>query len=192
MKKEILHSETTMMTDELLVEMIQQNKVEAFGLIYVKYKPTMLKLASGYLKDKSTCEEIIQELFTVLYQRSCYLSVKGSLSSYLYTSLHNKILNHLRDQSTYKKHTFLAGAAPDNLLYHNDVETFVFYQDTQKKLQNALNTMPERYKEVYVLNRQDALTIKEISQILKRPIDTVEKQLRKAVSILRLYFREMN
>jgi RNA polymerase sigma-70 factor (ECF subfamily) len=50
--------------------------------------------------------------------------------------------------------------------------------------------MPERYKEVYLLHDESHYTIKKISEILNRPVDTVEKQFRKATELLRNHLRE--
>ncbi|MFL9483313.1 RNA polymerase sigma factor [Chitinophagaceae bacterium LWZ2-11] len=165
-------------------------KKEALELIYTKYRPRMLKQALNYFKDKAPCEDIIQELFISLYLKDFYLNLKGSLASYLYASLHNKILNYLRDQSTYKRHTLAAFS--DNLLFHNDIEDFISHQDLQNKIQIILNTMPVKYREVYILNRQDLLSVKQISGKLKRPVGTVEKQLQRGLFIIRTRLKQSN
>jgi RNA polymerase sigma-70 factor (ECF subfamily) len=60
----------------------------------------------------------------------------------------------------------------------------------QKEISSSLNRMPEKYKEVYLLHDESQFTIKKISKILNRPVDTVEKQFRKATELLRNHLRE--
>jgi len=50
--------------------------------------------------------------------------------------------------------------------------------------------MPVKYSEVYILHDENSYTLKKIAEILNRPVDTIEKQLRKARGLLRRDLRE--
>ena len=68
---------------------------------------------------------------------------------------------------------------------HNNVEQAIDFMDVQKKIDDTLGRMPEKYRTVFLLHNKDHFTVKKISEVLDRPVNTVEKQLRKAVYILR-------
>src|SRR5215831_4786610 len=93
---------SNMFTDQLLLELIRENDDRAFTILYNKYWQLLLNFASHYLSDKATCEEITQELFIQLHKRRYTIRINSSVSSYLYTALRNKILNHIRNQAVYK------------------------------------------------------------------------------------------
>jgi RNA polymerase sigma-70 factor (ECF subfamily) len=68
---------------------------------------------------------------------------------------------------------------------HNNVEQAINFMDVQNKINDTLCHMPEKYRTVYLLHDQNHFTVKKISEVLNRPVNTVEKQLRKAMYILR-------
>src|SRR5215471_18717717 len=86
-----------------LLSMLKRNDSNAFEILYKKYRQPLLNFADQYLKDKPASEDIVHELFTQLYIKENNTPIR-SLSSYLYIALKNKVLNHLRKRSIYKKH----------------------------------------------------------------------------------------
>lgn len=71
------------------------------------------------------------------------------------------------------------------LASHNNVEQAINFMDVQNKINDTLCRMPEKYRTVYLLHDKDHFTVKKIAEVLNRPVNTVEKQLRKAVYMLR-------
>ena len=175
--------------DSKLVEMLHQNDKSAFNVLYQQYWGCLLEFAGNYIDDRDTCKEIVQELFIKLHSRHAQLRINVSLSSYLYTALRHKIFNYLRDRSVYRRHIRLASRHQHYAYYtnstNNNVEQFMDAMELTRKVSDCLNRMPSKYREVYVLHKQQQYTLKKTSEILQRPVATIEKQLRKAVHILR-------
>lgn len=166
-----------------LLEMISNKDDQAFDLLYKKYWDRLLNFATHYLNDEDSCEEVVQDLFVHLHSRHSPLKIRTSVSSYLYTALRNRILNHERNKAVYKKHIAIAGKG--GVESNNNVEQFINFSELRKGIDQSLRKMPVKYREVYLLHDQHHYTIKKIASILNRPVDTVEKQLRKAFSLLR-------
>ena len=166
-----------------LLEMISNKDNEAFNLLYKKYWDPLLNFATHFLKDEDSCEEVVQDLFVHLHCRHSPLRIRTSVSSYLYTALRNRIFNHERNKAVYKKHISIAGKVDEESC--NNVEQFINYSELRKKIDHSLRKMPVKYREVYELHDKHHYTIKRIASHLNRPVDTVEKQLRKAISLLR-------
>ena len=167
-----------------LLDYLKHNATEGFNMLYRKYWQQMIAYASIYLPDKSDCEEIVQDFFVHLYTRRNDIFIKSSLSAYLKTSLRNRIFNHLRNESVYKKHIGVVGTKKQE---YNDVEHKVVEADLKKNIKDCLSYMPQRYRQVFILNRQEYFTLKEISQKLNVPVNTIEKQLRKSIALLKGY-----
>jgi RNA polymerase sigma-19 factor, ECF subfamily len=163
-----------------------------FSILYNYYWQPLLQYAALFIRDQYAREEIVQELFVHLYTRGSRLTINTSLSSYLFVALRNKIFNYLRSQAIYKKHVTTAGREKWDNKYNNNVEQSIDLMELQKEISFSLNHMAAKYKEVYVLHEQRDCTVKKISAILNRPVDTVEKQLRKAVNLLREHLRGEN
>jgi len=178
----------SLLPDPDILQMIGQNNEEAFKILYKKYWRLLLKYASTYISDEYVCKEIVQELFVHLHSSSSRLKIYSSFSSYLFVSLRNKIFNYLRNQSVYKKHVKKAGHFGTRAC--NDVQQSIDLNELQKGIRFSLKKMPVKYSEVYILHDENSYTLKKISEILDRPVDTIEKQLRKARCLLRNDLRE--
>ena len=175
--------QSSMVPEEDIVNMIRQNDSIAFDLLYKKYWNRLLHFAFRYVKDGYVCQEIVQELFVQLHTKGARLKINSSLSSYLFVAIRNRIYNYLRNRALYKKHITLA--AKRIMPSHNNVEQAINFMDVQKNINDTLCLMPEKYRTVYLLHDKNHFTIKKISEVLNRPVNTVEKQLRKAVYMLR-------
>lgn len=176
--------------EQQLVKLINTGDSAVFSQLYQQYWSSLLDFAESYIPDSDTCKEIVQQLFITLYIKGSHLNIHVSLRSYLYGSLRNKILNHLRNRSTYMRH--IRGASRVNVQDggDNQVEEFIDMRELKKKINNCLDRMPVKCREVYVLHKQQQYTLKKTSEILQRPVDTVEKQLRRAIHLLRDYLSE--
>lgn len=161
----------------------QRNPQEVFSWLYDKYWTPLLNYASGYISDRDTCEDLVQKLFIHLFVSSSKLNINVSLSSYLYVALRNRIYNHLRDQAVYRRHTTQAGQAKQS--WHNNVDQSMHLMDLEKEISYFVNHLPGKYREVYLLHEREYFPVKQIAALLQRPQDTVEKQLRKAINLLR-------
>jgi RNA polymerase sigma-70 factor (family 1) len=171
-----------------ILEMIRKDDDRAFELLYKRYWAALLHFAGRYLDDTDSCEEIVQKLFVQLLQRRSELKIRSSVSSYLYVALRNKIFNYLRDRAVYRKHVITATRKAT--FAQNNVQQFIDLKELQEEISLSLGQMPPKCREVYELREQHHLTVKKISEILKRPADTVEKQLRKANDVLRTHLKE--
>ena len=162
---------------------VKQNDEDAFKMLYKKYWPPLVSFASFYLPDQSEREEVLQELFIELFLKRHKITINASVSSFLTTFTRNRILNYIRDRAVYKKHK--TRAATLSRPFDNHTEEAVDFQYARKRIGYALENMPPRYRQVYILNKEYQFTVVKTAQLLKRPVATVEKQLKKALSFLR-------
>jgi RNA polymerase sigma factor (sigma-70 family) len=126
---------------------------------------------------------VIQELFINIYQKRHILQAPKSVHAYLAVAARNQARNYLRNRSVYQKHVLsLAGRM---LLLSNETEETITYNETQGKVNDALSIMPHKCRQVYALTKEYRMTVSHTARILERPVGTVEKQLRKAIGILR-------
>ena len=175
--------QSSVIPEEDIIKLIRENDKLAFDLLYQKYWGRLLHFAFRYVKDGYACQEIVQDLFVQLHTSGARLKINSSLSSYLFVAIRNRIYNYLRNRALYKKHITLAGKRI--MTSQNNVEQAINFMDVQRNINDTLCRMPEKYRTVYLLHDKDHFTVKKIAEVLNRPVNTVEKQLRKAVYILR-------
>ena len=171
------------LTDQCLAASLQEQDVRGFELLYQKYWDHLIYFANGYVRNHDASQEIVQELFIQLYAKGLQLKTQTSLKPYLRKALRNRIINYLRDQAVYKKH--INKAVHKELAGSNLAISSLDLVDTEKKIRHYLSLMSENCRTVFILNREHQLTIRQIAAQLRKPEDTIEKQLRRAISFLR-------
>ena len=169
--------------DNKLLELIRKENDDAFATLYRKYQISLLNFAERYPPDSYSCEEVVQELFIQLHLRRVSLIIKTSVSSYLFKALRNRIFNYLRDKAVYRRHIGSSGSLTP--VAQNNVEQFIDMKQLEGEIHFSLEQMPFKCREVYLLHSQGSFTLKKIAKLLNRPLDTTEKQFRKATALLR-------
>lgn len=129
--------------------------------------------------DEDDAREVVQKVFISLWEKRGEIDLSTSLKSYLFTSVHNRSLNVIRDR---KK--FSSEEVPE-LAGEWDVSAQIESMELEEKINEALESLPEKCRQIFELNRFDGLKYSEIATQLGLSIKTVENQISKALRILR-------
>src|SRR5688572_10176315 len=167
---------------------VKNDDDSAFRELFNRYWEPLVNFAGIYLPDRSKREEVLQEVFMELFIKRINITIETSFSSYLVSFARNRILNYMRHRSIYKKHVSLS--INNKVFCHNTTEDTFNLRQTQAKINSILNDMPVKYKQVYVLNKEYKLTVMKTARMLNRPVATVEKQLRRALTLIREGLKE--
>jgi RNA polymerase sigma-70 factor (ECF subfamily) len=161
---------------------VKEGQTAALTCIYRKYWRRLYVSAHAILKDEQTCEDIIQEIFLKLWQNRERIEIKATLVSYLYSSVRYEVYRHIKTGKVREDifdHIFeRMQAGPD----YPDLE----YKELYTQIHTIVESLPERCKAVYKLSREEHLSHKQIAAQLNISTKTVENQLTKALSLLRL------
>lgn len=151
------------------------------------YEP-LCNYAYTILKEAHACEDIVQDIFMHVWEKKQNLVGDTGLRYYLFTAVRNNCLTWLQ-RNKRSMVTPLTGqepqqAAPDQYATEK-VET-----DFNSLLQSALEKLPPKCREVFLLSRMGRLTYQEIAETQGISIKTVENQMGKALKIMRNFIRE--
>lgn len=122
-------------------------------------------------------EDIVQETFVILWEKRHRIKTKN-LKSYLYTIANNLFIDQQRHAEVVLKFQRKVPEFSESPEYLMEIEEF------DKKLQSAIATLPDNEKTVFLMNRIDDLTFKEIAESLNLSIKAVEKRMHNAVNKL--------
>jgi len=161
---------------------------ENFDQIYVIYFSRMRRFAKEYVIFEEDAENIVQDVFLLLWEKKEVLDIKVSLASYLFTLVKNKCIDHLRYRITdeeYKKELSAKLYSLDQLNYNGSSE-----EDIDKILKLALEKLPEKCREIFIKSRMEGKKYREIATELNISVNTVENQMAIALKKLRIELKE--
>ncbi|BAU54062.1 RNA polymerase sigma factor [Mucilaginibacter gotjawali] len=172
------------LSDHELTGLLKTGDRAAFTEIYQRYKWVLFLHALKRIRDREQAKDIIQELFTTLWDRRNDLELRTHLSGYLYTSVRNRIIKsfaHQQVESDYIN-SLVASVNEDNCITDHKVRQ----SNLAALIEKEINELPEKMREVFLLSRKQNLSHKEIAFQLGIEESTVKRQISNALKILRV------
>ncbi|TCD25559.1 RNA polymerase sigma-70 factor [Pedobacter psychrodurus] len=166
--------------DSLLVSDMQSNDRCAFEKIYNRYWSKLYLSAYHILRNKEAAEDIIQEIFVSLWLKRAHTSV-DNLNNYLFTSVRFQVFKAIRDG---KLRTDLLHDTELLVSPHNAENAFT-EKEIAQRLDESIEQLPQKCKEIFILSRKEHLSVKEIADRLNISPKTVENQITIALRRLR-------
>ena len=172
----------TIKDELLLVHNLSKGNLLAFNTLYKAYSGRLYRFALGYLKSEAEAEELVQEVFTLIWEKHQTLKEELSFKSFLFTIAFNIIRKHFRTKA-YLSEYFKTVIGADQ-----DMQTSqkITYDSLYKYITELVNQLPNRRKEIFIKSRFEGLNIKEIAEKLKISHKTVENQLTDALKFIRI------
>lgn len=154
-----------------------------FKEFYILWYSRMKFFACEYVISEDDAEDIVQDIFLELYAKYDSLANRVNLVAYLFTSIKNRCIDHLRRRIIEQES--LSHIHEENLLTlrmkFNSLEILedeLFMEnDIEELINRALNTLPERCREILVKHKLEGMKQKEIAEELNISLKTVENQL---------------
>jgi len=173
-----------MINDLFVIRKIKEGDLKVFENVFRNYYTPLCFYAMSITGRMDTAEDIVQELFYVIWKDRENLSVYKSLKGYLYGAVRNRALQHEEHRQVQQKHREavqrkgeISEPAPDEELE---------YKELNKIINDTLDKMPERRRRIFRLNRLEKKKYTEIATLLAISIKTVEAEMTKALRSLRL------
>ncbi|MDD3663485.1 MAG: RNA polymerase sigma-70 factor [Candidatus Pacebacteria bacterium] len=169
-----------------LVKRLSKGNLLAFNTLFEEYSGRIFRFAKGYLKSEAVSEEVVQEVFTIIWEKRESLNPDLSFKSYIFTISFNIIRKHFR------KNKIISKYLKEEVEYDFDNKTLhtVDYNSLYEYVTDIVEQLPLRRREIFVKSRFEGLSIKEISEELEISHKTVENQLSDALKYIRTKIRK--
>lgn len=173
--------DTAIRNESLLVRQLSKGNVLAFNSLFHEYSKRLYRFAFGYLKSEAEAEELVQEVFTIVWSRRADLKEELSFKSFLFTISFNIIRKHFRSRA------HLSDYLTSGNIVEADTQTsgMISYNSLYQYIISLVDRMPAKRKEIFIKSRFEGQSIKEISEELGISHKTVENQLTNALKYLR-------
>jgi RNA polymerase sigma-70 factor (ECF subfamily) len=174
----------TDLSDDKLVALLQQGNEQALKEIFTRYNKLLYSYAYKKLEDQEEAKDIVQDLFIRLWSNRESFLLKTSLPSYLFRAVRNRALDIFAHKKI--KSDYVASFQGFIDLPQSTTDYLVREKDISALIDREIQSLPPKMREIFILSRKENYSHKEIAKKIGISEETVTKQIKRALKILRL------
>lgn len=167
-----------------LLAKVKEGDERAFMSLFDMYFSSLCRYIFLYINQKGIAEEIVSDIFMAIWEKRETFQIEVTLRSYLFHSAKNRIYNYFRDNERF----VLLDDFSSLERFENDYA--VEADELQRLITEAICSLPDNCKEVFVKSREESLSNKEIANQLNISVKTVESHVTKAVKYIKNYLEK--
>lgn len=165
--------------DTMLFNCVRKGNARAFSEFFARYWPPMFLHALRMLRDEDSCQDALQEVFLDFWRRAPELPEDTCVEAYLYRMIRNRILKIIAGEK--QRAELLDNFMRTSGTLEATADAGIREAELVKIINNELDKMPPRMREVYDLSRNKNLNHREIAERLGISVNTVKVQLNNAL-----------
>ncbi len=162
-------------------KIIVEGHSTAFTSLYTQYFKKLLIESDKYVKDIYLAEEIVQDVFLKMWEKSEDFTQIRSIKAYLYKSVINSSINYFNRQKSLEQHH----QKIVNTFEEENVDDLDEENELIIKLYREIEKLPTKCREIFKMNRFERLKYREIALKFDISERTVENHIANALKILR-------
>ena len=167
-----------------------------YSRVYAVYFPKLVRFSQTYVQSQQDAENIVQDIFLYLWEHQEIIYSLRNMNAFLFTMVKNRCIDFLREQTQHQNKRHSLSDLQEKEL---QLKLYALQQFDENKfseaeiediIQRAIDSLPEKCREIFVLSRMEGLQYKEIANQLKISINTVENQMAIALKKLRIKLKD--
>lgn len=167
-----------------LVKLLKKGDMLAFDTIYERYCNRLYGFIFRYVKQKVDVEEIVQEVFSKIWEARNKIDVHSSFESFIFTIAYNSTISLLRKRVNENKYVDHIKSL-QQVKNADDILEDIHFKELKGKVQLLLNQLTPRQKQIFQLSREDGLSHREIAEKLNISVNTVKNHMVSTLSFFK-------
>lgn len=168
----------------------------AYQKLMEKYERPLFFFVQKMIKNRDIIPDLLQEIFMKAFNNLSTYNTNYAFSTWLYRIATNHSIDYLRkkklqtfsiDQPVSTKDGEMQIELPDNSF---EADQAVIQKQRKKIVENAIESLPEKYRAVIQMRHMEEKSYQEISEILDLPLGTVKAHIFRARELLYKYLKE--
>ena len=156
---------------------------ESFESLFRRYYAPLCRSVHRIIQDKDGSEDIVQEVFATLWSKRDSINVQSSIKSYLFRASINGALNCLKKEKRWTP--FENEDESANVVASQDILRELEGSELESLIEQSINQLPVGCRTMFMMNRYDEMSYREIAEATQTSVKTVENQIGKALKVLR-------
>ena len=173
--------------EQSLFELLSQGDEVAFAKIYNRYWQELYNAAYKRLPEKEKCQDIIQNVFTDLWNRKAELNLVNP-AAFLHTAVRFQVLKQL---SRGQKNSYFTEKFEKELISPLATDSTVLEKELCVLIEYFIDALPKKRKNIFLLHYFEGLSTAKIALKLDLSQKTVQNQITTASHFLRLKLTHM-
>lgn len=176
---------------------MQQKTLEiqrSFTQLYSVYFARMIRFSQTYIINEEDSENIVQDIFLYLWEHPEAFHAINNPDAFLFTLVKNRCLNHIKQSLNNRKQPLENIEKQELEMNLYSLQQFdemaMSPAEIDSLLNEAINKLPERCREIFFLSRMEGLKHKEIANRLNISSSTVENQIVIALQKLKIELKD--
>ncbi len=164
--------------DAALVGLVQQGDAAALEALYARYGRPCYSLARRILTDEQLAQDVVQEVFLVLWRDAArFDATRGGFSTWLLSMTHHKSVDSVRREENLRKRRTSADLLETQESDAPKVDEAVWSLVRRERVREVLKTLPDPQREALTLAYFGGYTQREISGLTSTPLGTVKTRM---------------
>ncbi|MBS5476290.1 MULTISPECIES: RNA polymerase sigma-70 factor [Alistipes] len=166
---------------------VSENDDYAFRVFYDLYYRSVFRFAYYFLRNREACGEVVSNVFVAVWKSRVALRRIENIDAYLYVVARNEANRYLKESRT-RRRCLSFEEIPISLIDRNSPphsedapDSRLIEAEVEELVRRLINDLPERCRTVFLLNRQEGLSSREIAEALSLSESTVRVQIKIAV-----------
>lgn len=160
---------------------IARGDENSFELLYHLYFKKLLSFAQTFLNSREIAEEIVEDIFIKIWAKREDVVLIQNLNVYLYKCVKNAALNELHKQANRIKIEPIESVDHNNHVISSTPLDHLIVSEMRQSMDIAIESLPQRCRQIFKLIREDGLKYKEVAEILNISVNTIDNQMAIAV-----------
>lgn len=171
-------------TSKALYKIGKENDEKAFRKLFDQYYASLVHYSAYIIGSAPLAEEIVSEVFVLLWKSRQTLTNVKDIKRYLYTSTKNKTIDYIRRK---KNLTFISVDKKDLREYvvYENPEDQCIEKEIRARLEEAVLKLPEKCRMIFRMVKEEQMKYDEVAELLDISPKTVENQMVKALKVVR-------
>ncbi len=173
-----------------LVALLKESDKTAFRELFNEYGKRLYQFSIKYLREKEDAEDLVNEVFLKIWENRGSLKTGTSFQSYLFTIAYNNIRQRFLKRNREEK--YIQIFAQEHLSESLKSEDQLDYLAFVKIVNEVIDTLPARRREIFILYYKEELKSKQIAEKLNLTEQFIRNQLSIAKKTIIDKFKETN
>lgn len=172
--------------DKFLLFAMQKGDRKAFDTLFRKYFVPLCTYSRHFV-GLEDAKEVVQDVMLWIWENRETQKIEYSFSQYIFKAVYNRSINIIVQNEVKQRAHTIYSQKIHSMLQETDVCQL---DELSRRLKDALDNLPDSYREAFIMSRFKNMSYKEIAQILEVSPKTVDYRIQQALKILRVKLKD--